>query len=125
MTIDAEHEMMEKDWRTRLSEVDLVDIRPLIMIALGILSSLVIETSFYLFGNGVVEHLMTIVAAVSLFEFIGRLSGWSRAYLLGWITGFVVCERFFLPWWKYIVHIALVGYYWFRERRSRIGDEYL
>jgi hypothetical protein len=62
---------------------DFVAIRPLITLALGFLLSTVIETSFYLFGNGVVEQLMTIVAALSLFEFIGRLSGWSRVYLVG------------------------------------------
>lgn len=111
-------------WRTRLLELDLTAIRPLIVFALGFISSTMIETSFFLFGNGVVEHLMTVLAALSLFEFIGRFSGWSRVYIIGWIMGFVLCGRFFLPFWKYLVDFALVMYYLFREMQSNKNDGY-
>jgi hypothetical protein len=123
--IDLEYNLMWNEWRTRISKADLESIRPIVVFALGFASSTLIETSFFVLGYGVVEHLMTIIAALSIIEFIGRLSGWSRAYLVGWIMGFVLCGRIFLPVWKYLIHFALSGYYLFREMRSSMDDGYI
>ena len=123
--IDLECSMMWNEWRYRISNVNLASIRPIVVFALGFISSTVIETSFFILGYGVVEHLMTIIAALGIIELIGRLSGWSRAYLLGWIMGFVLCGRFFLPVWKYLIHIVLMGYYLFREMRSSVNEGYI
>lgn len=111
-------------WRIRTSNVDFQLLRPIIIFVLGFFSSTIIETSFFILGYGIVEHVMTIIAALSIIEFIGRLSGWSRAYIVGWIMGFVLCGRFFLPFWKYLIHFSLTGYYLLREMQSSLDNTF-
>ncbi|UCH36983.1 MAG: hypothetical protein JSV76_04645 [Candidatus Bathyarchaeota archaeon] len=110
-------------WKNPTSKIDFQLLRPLVIFVLGFASSIIIETSFFILGYGIVEHVMALIAAISIIEFIGRLSGWSRAYLLGWVMGFVLCGRFFLPFWKYLIHFSLSAYYLLRELQSSIDDK--
>jgi hypothetical protein len=112
-------------WKNRTSTIDFQLLRPLVIVVLGFASSIIIETSFFILGYGIVEHVMALIAAISVIEFIGRLSGWSRVYLLGWVMGFVLCGRFFLPFWKYLIHFSLAGYYLLRELQSSVDEKFI